>query len=353
MRSNFMEKVRIANKIIGEGEPCYISLEPGATYTGLASAKELLKAVADSGADAVKFQTFLTGDADRMMGRKDTMVGFMTPHGKQQEPVYEALKRRELSEEEWKELVDYTKELGITFITAPYFLETVDFIVEIGVDAIKVSKGDINNVMMIDYISQKGIPVVLDGRERFEDVDKAVEICEKNGNRQIIIMHCPSGYPAEHSGVHLKAIETMRNIYKYPIGFADHSVGGLMDYAAVALGANMLEKTVTLNRETEHVEHFMSLEPKEFREFVQNIRAIEQALGDARVIFKSRVGEDARRSFVARRDIKKGEEITPELLDFKRPGNIGISCSEYEQVVGKKVKINISKDEFLQWNMLE
>lgn len=348
-----MEKVKIGNKLVGEGEPCYISLEPGATHTGLASAKELLRAVADSGADAVKYQTFLTGDADRIMGRKDIMVEFTTPRAKMQEPVYEALKRRELSKEEWKELVDYTKELGITFITAPYFLETVDFIAEIEVDAIKVSKGDINNVMMIDYISQKGIPVILDGRERFEDVDKAVEICERNGNKQIIIMHCPSGFPVEHSGVHLKAIETMRNIYKYPIGFADHSVGGLMNYAAVALGASMLEKTITLNRGTDHVEHFMSLEPKEFREFVENIRTIEQAMGDARVIFKSRVGEDSRRSFVAKRDIKKGEEITPELLDFKRPGNAGISCSEYEKVVDKKAKIDILKNEFLQWNMLE
>jgi len=343
-----MEKVRIGDKIIGDGEPCYISLEPGATHTGLASAEELLKAVADSGADAVKFQTFLTGDADRIMGRKDIMVEFMTPSAKKQVTVYEALKRRELSKEEWKELVDYSKKLGITFITAPYFLETVDFIVDIGVDAIKVSKGDINNFMMIDYIAKKGIPVILDGRERFEDVDKAVEICEGNGNKQIIIMHCSSGYPAEHSGVHLKAIETMRNIYKYPIGFADHSVGGLMDYAAVALGANMLEKTITLNRETEQVEHFMSLEPQEFREFVENIRAIEQAMGDARVIFRSRVGEDARRSFVAKRDIMKGEELTPDLLDFKRPGNAGISCSEYEKVVGKKAKKDISRDKFVQ-----
>jgi sialic acid synthase SpsE len=348
-----MEKVKIAGRQIGDGEPCYISLEPGATHTGIDSAKELLKAVAECGADAVKFQTFLTGDADRMMGRKDIYVDFMTPGGKISETVYDALKRRELSREEWKELVDYSKRVGIAFITAPYFLETVDFIAEIGVDAIKVSKGDINNFMMVDYLSRKGLPVILDGRERFEDVDKDVEICESNGNRQIIIMHCPSGYPVEHSGVHLKAIGAMRNIYQYPIGFADHSVGGLMDYAAVAIGANMLEKTVTLNRATEHVEHFMSLEPGEFKEFVDNIRAIEQAKGDPRIIFKSRVGENNRRSFVAKRDIRQGEEIIPELLDFKRPGSAGISCSEFEKVIHKKAKKNISREEFLQWDMLE
>jgi len=346
-------KVKIAGKVIGDGEPCYISLEPGATHIGIDSAKELLKAVAECGADAVKFQTFLTGDADRMMGRKDIMVDFLTPRGKARESVYEALKRRELSRKEWSELVNYSQKLGIAFITAPYFLETVDFIAEIGVDAIKVSKGDINNLMLVDYLSRKGIPVILDGRERFEDVEKSVEICERNGNKQIIIMHCPAGYPAEYSGVHLSAIKTMRNIYSYPIGFADHSVGGLIDYAAVALGVNMLEKTVTLNRATEHVEHFMSLEPQEFKEFVDNIRAIEQAIGNPRVIFKSRVGHDARRSFVAKRAIQKGEEITPELLDFKRPENAGISCSEFEKVIHKKAKTSITREEFLQWDMLE
>lgn len=348
-----MRKVKIGNKIIGKGEPCFISLEPGATHTGLESAKQLLKAVADSGADAVKFQTFLTGEADRMMGRKDILIDFTTPRGKTKETIYGALKRREMSKEEWKELVNYAKELGILFITAPYFLETVDFIVETKVDAIKVSKGDINNVMMIDYISKTGLPVILDGREKFGDVDKAVEICEKNRNSQIIIMHCPSGYPVEHSGVHLNAIKIMKDIYDYPIGFADHSRGGLMNYAAVALGVNMLEKTITLSKATEQVEHFMSLEPQEFKEFVDNIRAIEEAMGDSRVIFKSRVGEDARRSFVAKREIKKGEEITTDLLDFKRPGAAGISCSEYEKVIGKKTKINIAKDEFLQWDMLQ
>ena len=348
-----MKKVKIGNKLIGEGEPCFISLEPGATHTGIESAKKLLKAVADSGADAVKFQTFLTNDADKMMGRKDIMVEFTTPAGEKKETVYEALKRRELSKEEWKELVGYAKELGILFITAPYFLETVDFLVEIGVDAIKVSKGDINNVMMIDYVSKKNLPVILDGREKFEDVNKAVEVCEKNGNEQLIIMHCPSGYPVKHSGVHLKAIKTMKEIYDYPVGFADHSKGGLMNYAAVALGADMLEKTITLDRETEKVEHFMSLEPQELKGFVEDIRALEEAMGNSRIIFKSRVKESARRSFVAKKNIRAGEEISSNLLDFKRPGDAGISCGDYEMIVGRKVKKDVKKDEFLQWEMLE
>lgn len=122
-----MKKVKIGKKLIGEGEPCFISLEPGATHTGLESAKQLLKAVADSGADAVKFQTFLTGEADRMMGRKDIMVDFTTPSGKKKETVYGALKRREMSKEEWKELINYTKELGILFYYCPLFYRNSRF----------------------------------------------------------------------------------------------------------------------------------------------------------------------------------------------------------------------------------
>ncbi|MBI2625297.1 MAG: N-acetylneuraminate synthase family protein [Candidatus Nealsonbacteria bacterium] len=348
-----MKKIKIGNKLVGDGEPCLISLEPGATHEGLESAKALLKAVAESSADAVKFQTFLPGDADRIMGRKDILIEFGTPEGKMAESVYGALKRREMSKDEWIELVSFAKEADLAFITAPYFLETVDFLLETGVDAIKVSKGDINNSMLIDYIAKTGLPVILDGRERFEDVDKAVETCEKNGNRQIIIMHCPSGYPAPNAGVHLRAIEAMKKIYSYPVGFADHSIGGLMNYAAVALGANMLEKTITLDRTAKKVEHFMSLDPNDLKEFVKNVRAVEEAMGDPRVIFKSRVEENARRSFVAKRDIKKGEVISSELLDFKRPGNSGISCSALDKVLGRKAKTSIPKDAFLKWEMLD
>jgi len=345
--------ITIGAKQIGEGHPCLISLEPGATYTSANEAQELLEAVGRFGADAVKFQTFLPGDAERMMGaRKDIQVSFSTKSGEKQESVFEALKRRELPKEEWKKLVKLAHEHSLLFITAPYFFETVEFLREVGVDAIKVSKGDINNVLLIQAIAQTGLPIILDAREKSEDLKRAVELCEQEGNRKIIVMHCPGGYPAKDENVHLSAILTLKEQYGYPVGFADHSRGMVMNYAAVALGANMLEKTLTLKKEREQVEHYMSLEPKELPAFVKSIRSIEAAMGSGNVLLTSRVEETARRSLVAKRTILKGEEIVQDMLDFRRPGDAGISVSQVDSVLGKNAKENIAAGSFLKQDQL-
>lgn len=348
-----MKQVKIGNKIVGQKNPCFISFEPSATYTDINSAKEMIRASTLAGCDAVKFQTFTPGDSDRILGKKDIKVNFSTATGKKQELVYDALKRRELSHEAWMELVRYTHDSGLLFITAPYFIDTVDFLVELKVDAIKVSKGDINNVLLIEAIAKTQLPVILDAREKFSDLDNAIKICEKNGNNQIIIMHCPSGYPAENAGVHLNAIKFLSEKYGYPIGFADHSPGGIMNYAAVALGTNMLEKTITTDKNSEHVEHFMSLELDELKSFVKNVRAVEEAMGDSNILMTSRVEETARRSLIVKKDIKKGESIERTSIDFQRPGDAGISCSEGFKVLDKISRKDIPKGTFLQWDMLE
>ena len=346
-------KVKIGNKQVGENEPCFISLEPGATYNNFDDAKEMIKFVSESGADAIKFQTFTPGDADRIMGKKDITVDFKTSSGKNKELVYDALKRRELTVEEWKELVNYAKKLNLLFISAPYFPETVELLKKLQIDAIKVSKGDINNVILIDLIAKTNLPVILDAREKLEDIEKAISICEKNGNKKIIIMHCPSGYPAESSGVHLNAIPFLSKKFEYPVAYADHSPGDTMNYAAVAMGAKMLEKTITKNKNIEQVEHFMSLELDELKDFVQNIRAVEQAIGNPDILDVSRVEESARRSLVSKSLIKAGQEITRDLLDFQRPGDAGISCAEGFKVLEKKAACDIPKGTFLQWDMIQ
>lgn len=347
-----MKKVKIGNNMIGEGESCLISFEPSATYNDLKDAKEMIRYSALAGADAVKFQTFFTNDSDRIMGKKDSLVNFATSSGKKQELVYDALKRRELSKEDWTELVKYAKELKINFITAPYFPETVKFLEEIKVDALKVSKGDINNVLLIEDMAKTNLPVILDAREKFQDVENAIKICEKVRNENIIIMHCPSGYPAENSGVHLRSIKAIQEKYGYPVGFADHSPGDIMNHAAVAMGAAMLEKTITFDKTTEHVEHYMSLEVNELKKFVEDIRSIEAAMGDPKILMTSRVEESARRSLVTKSKIAKGSKITRELLDYKRPGNAGISCADANSVIGKTASRSIPEDTFLQWDML-
>lgn len=348
-----MKTVKIGTKTVGIGHPCFISLEPSATYSTFDEAKIMIKNAALAGADGIKFQTLFPGDSDRILGYRTLKVDFSTPTGKKQELMSDAIKRRELGKSEWKELTDFAKSNGVCFISSPYFLDTVDFLVQTNVDAIKVSKGDINNTLLIEKIARTGLPVILDGREKFEDVERAVKICENNNNQQIIIMHCPSGYPAENAGVHLNAIKTIQNRYEYPVGFADHSLGDVMNYAAVALGVNMIEKTIALDKTREYSEFYMSLEPSELKPFVTNIRAVEQAMGNANILESSRVSEDLRRCFVAAIDIKSGETITTSNIDFKRPGNAGISCAEWYNILGKKALKDIPSGTFLQWNMLE
>jgi len=345
-------KVPIGNKFVGIGKPCLITLEPSAKYENLDMAKKMIDAVAASGADAVKFQTFVTGESEKMMGKKDITIDFTTGTGKKSELVYDALKRRELSRDEWIELFNYTKKHNLLFISSPYFVETVDFLCDLGIDAFKISKGDINNVILIDKVAQTKLPIILDTREKFEDISIAIDICKKHGNEKIIIMHCPSGYPAENSGVHLNAIHTLQDKFEYPIAFADHSPGGIMNYAAVGLGVSMLEKTITPNKNIEHVEHFMSLELNELTTFVTNVREIENAMGDPKALMVSRVEESARRSLTAKCDIKKGEKITLDMIEFRRPGNAGIPCSEGFHIIDKICNNDIPSGGFIQWDML-
>jgi len=347
-----MKQVEIGQKLVGIGQPCYIVLEASATYANLDEAKKLTKIASNLGANAIKFQNLFPGDAERILGRRDLTVEFTSPTGKKHETMFDAIKRREMSIDEWIELSKFSDQLGIDFVATPYFPEALEIIHEMKTSAIKINKGDINNVLFIEEIAKLNLPIILDGREKFTDVEIAIEICEKVLNDQIIIMHCPSGYPAESSGVHLSAIKSIQEKYDYPVGYADHSFGDLMNYTALGLGVNMIEKTITLDKTREQSEHFMSLEPSEIELFIKNVKEIEKAMGTPDVLNSSRVNDNLRRCFVSKRDIKKDEKITPEMLDFQRPGDAGISCSEGFKIITKKTLIDIPKGAFFQWDML-
>lgn len=348
-----MKTVKIGNSNVGKNQPIFISFEPGATYSSFEEAKNMLLSVVNSGGDAVKFQTFLPGDAERMMGKKDITVKFSDSSGQKEELVLDALKRRELSKEEWQKLIQFTKSKGLNFITAPYFPETINFLEKNNVDALKISKGDVNNSILIDAMAKTKLPIIIDAREKLEDIDNAIEICLENHNEQIIIMHCPSGYPSEDAGVHLNAIPFLQQRYDFPIAFADHSPGDVMNFGAIAMGATMLEKTITVDKMIPHVEHFMSLELSQLNEFVKNVRKLSNAMGNDKILYASRVEENARRSLVAKRQIIKDTKISLEDLDFTRPGDQGISCSEGFKILGKMSIQDISEGEPLQWDQFE
>jgi sialic acid synthase SpsE len=339
-----MKTACLNGRSVGDGHPCFVSFELGATHLGLESAKRLCKAAADAGADAVKLQTVR---AEELMSRDhDTLIQYQNASGTTSESVYGALRRRELSDDQWRALKSYCDDLGLLFISTPSGCHTIDLLAEMNVAAIKVAKADINHRILIEYIARKGLPVILDARERFEDVEVACEICEAQGIKDIIIMHCPSGYPSKHAGVHLRTIPQIKSIFGYPVAYSDHSVGSAMNFAAIAMGANFIEKTITEDRATDAVEHYMSLEISELAQFVQEIRSVEMAMGDPRIIFSSRVNAESRRSIVAAKEIRAGEQISLELLEFKRPGT-KISVEKINEIVGQTAARDIAPGTYL------
>lgn len=331
----------------------FIVLEAGPTHYGLESAKQLASIAKEAGANAVKFQLLF---ADRLMADKSVMFTYeyltINENGqekfvKNEEPLYDILKRRELTYDEWKTLKQHCDTIGITMFATATYRDEVDFLInELKVDSIKINSSDVNDLEFIQYCANKGINLQLDtGNADIWEIERAVITAEEAGCHNIIIHHCPSGYPAHLESIHLNMIPTLRQMFpKYSIAFSDHSPGWDMDIAAVALKADMVEKTITLDRTIKSCEHSFSLERADAIRFVKAIRDVETALGESRRTIPSDVKEKrkaSRRSPYALRDIRSGEVVKQEDFEFKRPG-YGITSGEFDYFIGKKLNKDIS-----------
>jgi sialic acid synthase SpsE len=332
----------IGGKSIGDGNPCFITLEAGPTHNGLESAIRLCRAAAASGANAVKFQIL---DPDRLVADRKVMFRYDVLCDKKtgsvetvEEPLYDILARRALSKEQWRTVKQACDKLDLLFFATVGFPDELDLLHSIGCPSIKIASGDLNHFPLIRRAAKLGLSIQIDtGSSSLGEVESAVEIIQSEGNNNIIIHHCPSGYPARLEGINLRIIETLKQMFPFPIAFSDHSPGWEMDIAALALGANMLEKTITEDRCTRSVEHIFSLEPDEASEFVRNIRGIETAFGNPRRILhdeerKSRLR--VRRSVYLKQDVRQGESLTEDQVEFRRPGN-GMSPDRFETVIGQ------------------
>ena len=354
----------INNKKVKQAESgTFIVLEAGPTHNGIESAKSLAKAAKEAGADAVKYQLLY---ADRLMADKSVMFTYsylqIDEKGNEsfvpiEEPLYEILKRRELSKEEWRALKAYCDEIGVVMFTTATYKDEVDFIVDdLKIDSIKINSGDVNDLEFIEYCAGKGVNIQLDtGNADIWEIERAVIVAEEAGCSNIIIHLCPSGYPTKDESIHLNMLETLRKLFpKYGIAFSDHSPGWEMDIAAVALGADMIEKTITLDRTTKSCEHSFSLEPEDAKRFVASIRKIETALGQSRRTIPTEVKmkrKKARRSPYAMKDLKVGETIKREDFEFKRPG-FGITSEEFDYFIGKEVSKPVNKGGAISYDHL-
>jgi len=330
----------------------HIVFEAGPTHTGLESAKQLVDIAVAAEADSIKFQTI---DADRLMADKKIEFEYAylsqnekgeKEYIKTKEPLYDILKRRHLTKDEWISLKLYCDQQGIHMFTTACYKDEVDFLVdELKIDSIKINSSDINQLELIRYVAKKQVNIQLDtGSSDIWEIEKAIVAIEEEGNENIIIHHCPSGYPAHLSSIHLNMISTLRKMFpNYIVAFSDHSPGADMDIAAVALGAGMVEKTITLDRYIKSCEHSYSLQDEEVTQFVKIIRELEIALGDNRRVLPKEIRKkrlNTRRSPYAIRSLKKGDLIREEDFEFRRPGH-GLTESEFFQRIGQSLDYDL------------
>lgn len=346
--------VWIAGKLISDCTPVFIIAEAGVNHNGSAeTARRMIDAAAAAGANAVKFQTF---KAEALTTRKAEKAAYQKRATGTGETQYEMLKRLELSYEQQIEIAKYCAEREVVFLSTPFDRESVDFLEELGVPAYKISSGEVTNLPLLDYIARKGKPMLIStGMSTLGEVEEAVETVRKAGNEQIILLHCTSSYPASYQDVNLRAMLTLKEAFHLPVGYSDHTLGIEVALAAVALGARVIEKHFTLDRNMPGPDHMASLEPEELKRMVHGIRCVEAALGDGRkrcTAAEEEVKKAARKSIVAACTIPPGTTIREELLAVKRPGT-GLPPKFISLLVGRRTKREVPKDALIDLSMLE
>ena len=256
---------------------------------------------------------------------------------------------------DWAKLKAHADEVGMLFFSTPDSPESIDFLAEIGSPCIKIAGGDMNNYPLIRHAALTGLPILLDTRGTLAELEQAINTCVHANNDQIVIVHCPSGYPSPLDSVRLNMVPLYLNTFHYPVGFSDHSPDIDMNIAALCLGAHFIEKTITLDRKIQSVEHVMSLELGEMAAFVQRLRDVEHALGSPWTWSMSSEEKEAlkktRRSVVLTSDSKEGETITAGMIDYKRPG-YSISPEMTNMIIGKRLKKDKPADVPLDWEDL-
>ncbi len=351
-----MSQARIGNHTIGDGAHCFITFEAGPTHNGLTSALELVRQAGAAGANAVKFQMI---DADRLVADRQQLFSYEVLldriSGKREtvrEPLYEILKRRELKPEEWRQVRAAADAANLAFCATVSFLEDLELLTALGAHSVKIASSDINHLPLIRAAARTGMNVQIDtGNATLGEVETAVDAIVAEGNDNIVIHQCPSGYPAHLPSIQLRMIPTLKRMFPFPAAFSDHTPGWEMDIAAVALGADLVEKTITLDRCTRSVEHMFSLEEGELAAFVHAIRSLETALGEPRRRFSAEERhkrQATRRSIFLVRNKHTGERIEKADLDFRRPG-YGIPPTELDRVIGLQVARDLSAGTMLSW----
>ncbi len=325
---------------------CLIIAEAGVNHNGrLDLALRLCDAVKEAGADVVKFQTWIT---EKLITRNVAMAEYQESNTGVTESQFDMLKRLELSFDDFRKIKKHCDDIGIVFASTADEPESLDFLVELGIPFIKVGSGDIGNVSFLEYMGSKGLPIILStGMSSLADVKASLKALEKGGAKDITVLHCTTNYPCPYDEVNLKAMLTLEREFHYPVGYSDHTMGTEVSVAAVALGATVIEKHFTIDRNMEGPDHIASTEPDEFKYMVDQIRNIERALGDG--IKQATASEKKIKGVITKRivaacRIEAGETFSNDNICVKRSGE-GKLASYWNEIIGLKASKTYEADE--------
>lgn len=326
-----------------------IIAEAGVNHNGsLTMARKLIDKAKEAGADIIKFQTFNPSLLASKFAKK---AAYQNKTTDQSENQLDMLKSLSLKHEDFNELDIYCRKKGIQFLSTPFDLESIDFLNQLDMPFWKLPSGEVTNYPYLVKIAQTHKDIVMStGMCTLDEIDEALAVLRENGAGKIALLHCNTEYPTPMEDVNLKAMETLRKEFDTPVGYSDHTKGIEVPIAAVAMGAVIIEKHFTLDRDMEGPDHKASLEPSELKSMVQAIRNIEKAIGTGdKKPTPSEIKNIAiaRKSIVASHPIKKGEAFTEQNITTKRPGT-GISPMKWRQVLSQKAKRDFTEDELIE-----
>jgi N-acetylneuraminate synthase len=336
----------VGDRPVGPGEPVFIIAEAGVNHNGDVNlAKKLVNVAEEAGADAVKFQTFRAHEvASQIAG----LAKYQRRPGTGQIKMVDMLKKLELSDDAHHVLWNHAKKRGILPLSSPYSVSSAELLARLNMAAYKIPSGEITNVELLRFIAKQGRPVILStGMAVIDEIETAVRILKAGVGSKIALLHCVSSYHTPYENANIRAIETLKNRFNLPVGYSDHTMGVEVAVAAVALGACVIEKHITLDRGLPGPDHKVSLMPDEFKQMIRMIRNVSVSMGSGEKKPQPVEKEAlllARRSLTAARNLKADDIIGPDDIVLKRPGT-GISAGLLDEFVGRKLLRDVREDE--------
>ena len=350
-----LKQIQIEGRLIGDDAPFFSIAEMGSNFDGnLSRAKLLIDLAKQSGADAVKFQTFTADKLVSDEGFQKLKIGYQANWD---ESVVDVYKKAEFPREWHKEIADYVREQEMIFFSAPYDKEGVDLLEEINVPLYKIGSGDLGNLQLIRYVAEKGKPIIVaTGASEIAEIDTAMRTIKETGNNQIILLQCVTNYPASFDNVNVNVINLFRERYDVLTGYSDHTPGHMVALATVARGGCMIEKHFTDDKNRFGPDHPFAMDANGFSEMVKNIRLMEKILGEPLKTVYEEERDTAvimKRSVRAKVDIASGEKITSDMIIALRPREAGsIDVCDLQKVFGKISCKEIKKGDCLRYEDL-